>query len=285
VWSNGYAGNPGVVASNGTWDFTAQWVGNVSTNMGTLFGLQWTVNANGAPDGYIGFGSAPGITLTANNGVDTVQNLTFVNPTEAGLVGTITKPLGYNDATLQLTQQFGNTSTTLWTSSTTTSAVSSIVTGTTLGKACFFARATSPAGESSRYVYPALTAATDVGFTMPAAAVKTAPGPGATGVDTTSDFTITAAPGAVYVYAIFTGGAQRASYTIYSEATTVRIPNVSERPLPPNQAFTWSVAGYGPLTVNDAATANDVQIAGPTDFTGTRRYDTQSTSSSFTSKP
>jgi hypothetical protein len=284
AWSNG--NNPaGFVKSDGTWDFTAQWSGNTATNNGTLYGLQWTAKTSGAPDAYIGFGSANAtIASTSSAPGGTAVNLNFSNPPEAALTGTITAPVGYPTPTLTLTQQWGNVALPLWTK-VTTDAASSIVTGTALGKAAMFASSQTGAGETTNYVYPALTAATDVGFTMPAAAVQVSPIAAATMVDTTTDFQVTAAIGAVYRWNISTSGTNRAFFQIYSGATTIRIPSVTELPLPKNQSFSWNVEGFGPLTTNDAATMADVSGAFQADFIGTKRFDTRSLSRTFTSKP
>lgn len=277
VWSRGgKQANTG----SGSYSFTASWPSGQTS--GTLYGLQWTTRPTGAPNAYLGYGET-NATLAA--GGTTTVNVVFGAPNTAAITGAVTQPSGYPTPTITLSQQFGNNTHDLWVG-TTTDATSTIITGQNAGKASLFVTSATGAGETSSYSWPALDAATNVATMMKAAAVLMSPNTAATGIDTNTPFTINAASGAVYRYSISTGGTTKADFEIISTNTTVQIPMTTEVPLPPNQSFTWSVQGFGPVTsVDDAATAGAMEGAFAADYVGPAHFQTKSASRTFTSKP
>jgi hypothetical protein len=213
-------------------------------------------------------------------------NLAMTTPMTAALTGTITSPNGFPDPDITLTQQLGAASSiVLWTTKATTTAASATIPLVGAGKAALFATATLD-NATTTFVHPALTAATDITFALPAPSVQTAPLNAATGVTATTPFTWSAAPDTVYEVNISTGGTAKARYQLYTTSPSGTIPVVPELALPLNQSFTWNVNGYGPnATINDAASATGLESVSSADFDGARHWFTNSTDRTFTTAP
>jgi hypothetical protein len=276
VWDSG--GSQSVAPSS--YSFTASWP-SAPTRQGTLYGFQFSRKATGAPDVFTGYASV-NRTLTENT--PATINLAMTTPMTAALTGTITSPNGFPDPTITLTQQLlPASSIVLWSAATTAASATIPLVGA--GKAALFATATLD-NATTTFVHPALAAATDITFALPAPSVQTAPLNAATGVTATTPFTWSAAPDTVYEVNISTGGTAKARYQLYTTSPSGTIPVVPELALPLNQSFTWNVNGYGPnATINDAASATGLESVSSADFDGARHWFTNSTDRTFTTAP
>lgn len=266
-----------------SYSLTASWP-KAATRQGTLYGFQFSRKATGAPDVFTGYASA-NRTLTENT--PATINLAMTLPDTAALTGTITSPNGFPNPTITLTQQLlPASSVMLW--SATTTAASATIPLVGAGKAALFATATLD-NATTTFVHPALAAATDITFALPAPSLQTAPLNAATGVTATTPFTWSAAPDTVYevnIATTTTTGTARARYQLYTTSPSGTIPAVPELALPLNQSFTWNVNGYGPnATINDAASATGLEPVFAADFDGARHWFTNSTDRTFTTAP
>jgi hypothetical protein len=277
-WSHNSGSTSSVTGSNNAYTLTAGWP-QANTVNGTLYGLQWSTRASGAPNTFLGFAQT-NATLTANT--TTTVNLNMTAPTTAQLTGTVTAPAGFPQPTVTLTQQLGTNSAQLWSAVTTTA--DSTIPIITAGKSCFFATATAN-NTTTSFVYPAIGGPTDVSYTLPNVPVLMAPADGATGVNNTTMFQITSTPMSVSQIFYGTNGTTKVSYEIFTTASSFTLPTIPEEPLPSGQSFSWSVSEYGPATsVDEAATESGLIGAFPGDFTGVERYSTSSAGRSFTSQ-
>lgn len=267
------------------YSFPASWP-QAATRQGTLYGFQFSRRpTTGAPDVFTSYGSS-GQTTVMENTTNTV-NLIMAAPATAALTGAITAPSGFPSPTITLTQQLGTVGTlVLWTGTTTTADATIPLVGA--GKAALFAIATLD-NATTQFVHPALAAATDVTFALPAPSVQTAPVNAATGVTATTPFTWSAAPNTVYqldVVTTATTGSGKAFYILLTASPTATIPAVPELTLPPNQSFVWNVSGFGPNTsADDAASATGLEFVTPAEFDSNRHWLTTSTERTFTTAP
>lgn len=280
VWDSGGT----VTVTPSSYSFSASWP-KAATRAGTLYGFQFSKKATGAPDVFTGYGSSGQVTVSENT-TNTV-NLVMAAPTTAALTGSITAPAGFPNPTITLTQQIGaSNSIVLWTG--TTTAAAATIPLVSAGKAAMFATATLN-GATTSFVHPALAAATDVTFALPAPSTQNAPLDQAVGVTATTPFTWTAAQSTVYevIFATTTTqGSAKARFQLYTTSNNVKVPVVPELALPSNQSFSWSVNGYGPTAgVNDAASANGLEFVSSADFEGPRHWFTNSTDRAFTTAP
>ena len=277
AWSDGGS----LQTTGSSWNFTARWSPAASTNDGTLYGLQFKTGSNGAPAAFLGFGQSK-MTLTAGSTTFSA-NINFLPvATTAALTGSIKAPSGFPTPTLTLSQQFGTSAHPMWTASTTqvSARIPIIAAGTSAVHAT-----SSIGGATVSFVHPALDADTNVSFDLPAPAVQVAPFSGATAITTSSPFEIVGAPSTIHAFHISTSGTAKATYQVFTTATTTKIPNVPELPLPPAQTFSWSVTGFGPATSIDAAAATSaLELVSSTDFVGPRHFATSSPARTFTSQ-
>lgn len=268
----------------GSYFFDASWPSTAATKQGTLYGLQWAVNASGEPSSYVRYGQKVA-TLTADQQTDVYLLAADVDTSvqAASLTGRISPPVGYSPPTFTLTQQLGSNSHVLWTGSVTN--IDAKIPLVAAGTSALYAVA-SQTDATSEYVIPGLAADTDVTFAMPAAAVLSSPADGATGVDTTTPFALTAPDQAVSLVQISTGGTTRVSYQIFTTGSQLTIPDLAEVPVPPNQSFSVRILGYGPLSsVDDVATDAGAPGMSTAEFTGTPHFHTTSLTTTFTSAP
>jgi len=262
IWSEA-AGETSAVGEDGTYSMTVSWRGGASAS-GTVYGLQWTTGASGAPESYTGYGEAA-LTVTAGG---THQAPIALSPPEtAQLTGTITPPEGLPDPVLTLSHQFGSNSHELWTA-TTTSAEATIPRVPSGGSVL---HAHSGGGElgSSSFVRPGLTGDTDVSVDMVPPPVPLQPPDEARGVDVTTPFAVEAAGPAVCTFRILS---ERVDYIVVTAGSEVTIPDVPERPLPPREPFTWTVECTGPLETTDEVTGPDPAWVVPGTASGPMRY-------------
>ena len=281
VWSTG--GMTRVMQTN-AYSFPASWIANANNSIdGTLYGFQFSTKPTGAPDAFTGYGSANATLTTA---APATVNLTMAAPQTAALTGSITSPSGFPNPTIELVQQLGNSSVALW--SATTTVADATIPLIAAGKAALSATATLDNATTS-FVHPALAAATDVNFALPAPAVQTAPLNAATGVTGATPFTWDAPQNTIHQVNITTTnatGSALAVFQLFTTGTMGKIPVVPELGLPLNQSFTWNVNGYGPsASIDDAASAAGLQSVSDADFTGQRHWFTNSTDRTFTTAP
>jgi hypothetical protein len=281
VWSTGGLAR---VTQTNAYSFTASWLPNANNSIdGTLYGFQFSTKPTGAPDAFTGYGST-NATLTLNT--PATVNLTMAAPQSAALTGAVTSPSGFPSPTITLTQQLGTSSVALW--SATTTVADSTIPLIAAGKAALSATATLD-NAATTFVHPALAAATDVTFALPAPAVQTAPLNAATGVTVATPFTWDAPQNTIYqvnISSTSTTGTALAAYQLITTGPMAKIPVVPELALPLNQSFTWNVNGYGPsASIDDAASAAGLQTVSDADFTGQRHWFTNSTDRTFTTAP
>jgi hypothetical protein len=280
VWDSG--GSQSVASSS--YSFTATWP-KAATRAGTLYGFQFSKKATGAPDVFTGYASSGQVTISEST-TNTV-NLTMSAPTTAALTGSITAPAGFPNPSITLTQQIGaSSSIQLWNGTTTAADATIPLVGA--GKAAMFATATLNNATTS-FVHPALAAATDIAFALPAPSVQNAPLDQAVTVTATTPFTWSPAQNTVYEVIFSTTtvqGTASARYQLYTTSTNVTLPAVPELALPSNQSFTWAVNGYGPTTsIDDAASTAGLEGVSQADFDGPRHWFTNSTDRAFTTAP
>lgn len=249
-----------------------------TTQKGTLYGLQWTTNASKEPISYPAYGTA-NATITA--GATTTVNLSASAPSTATVSGIITGPTGYNAPIFTLTQKFGGTSRALWQGS--VSTINAKIPVISAGTTTLYALAKNAGGALSELDFPALNSNTDVTFSMPTAAVLSAPANNASGVSTTTPFQWAPPTKTVNELVVSTNGA---AYEIITTKSKITIPDVPQLPLPSGKSFAWHVENYGPLTsTDDTAGAIDLRKAKPNDFApGSSHFDTLSLSRTFTSQ-
>jgi hypothetical protein len=260
-WSEGSFASP-VVNTNGTFSGTAQWcLGNTST--GALYALQFTKKANGAPNTFLGFARAND-SYTSGQANTTNLNFTAIG-SSATITGTVNAPPGYPTPTVRLIQQLGDSYVDLWQSDTTAIDAAFPLIATAGGNTLYVRSQLAGAG-TSHYAQP-LTGTTTVDFTMPAAAILTAPADEATGITTTTTFTWTPSPDVISQLSVSNGDAIFRIFTTKAEAT---VPVVPELALPSGGSMIWTVAAYAPYTdINEAAATNELEpVSATPDFTG-----------------
>ena len=169
------------------------------------------------------------------------------------LSGTITGPAGFPPPSLTLYQQFGHNGAPLgnWSGTGTTTSAATSIPLIPAGKSCLYAT-TSINGmytPTTTYIYPALAAATNVGYTLAAPATQLTPADGAAGVTSTTQFSWQ--PPAESVSKIFfaDGIFYTVGITLFTSGTTATIPVVPEAPLPAHQ-LSWMVSNFGPLAAS-----------------------------------
>jgi len=129
---------------------------------------------------------------------------------------------------------------------------------------------------------PGLAAATDVTTTLPTPAGMTGPAAGATGVTLATSFDYTVSPNQVYEV---TFGDSQATYVVYTTDSSIKIPDVTELPLPGNTSYQWTVASYGPAADVNAAVAIDrILPASKWESTGTPHTYTSNPQRNFTTQ-
>jgi hypothetical protein len=274
----------GVLNSDGTYSGTIRWNPGAD-NAGVLHALQFTRRPSGAPNTFVGY--ARSAQTTARDGVATTINLAATAVTSTAMLsGTITRPGGYPMPSISLVQQFGTTQAVLWTTSTTSTVDATFPLIAAAGGTSLFASVSAADGSgTSSFVQP-LTGTVAVNFTMPAAAILSLPADAATGVATFTHFTWTSAPSMINELNISTVGTNRASYRIFTMARDATIPVVPELAFPADQDFSWRVNGYGPnASIDDAAAANELEIASSSDYQGPPHAFTTMPSRTFHSAP
>lgn len=281
AWSEGSFNSP-MLNPDGTFSGTASW-GSGNTSSGALHALQLTRKPNGAPNAFLGYARATK-TLTSGQSATISLNFGTVNST-ATVTGTLNGPAGYPTPTVRLLQQFENTQQALWQAETTAIDAAFPLIAAAGGNSLY--AYTSLDGGFSYYVKPLTTTAT-VDFTIPEAAVITAPADAATGVTTQTMFSWTAPTSViseVLMSATSTQGTAKATFHIYTTSDQLTIPVIPELALPSGQSYSWRVYGYGPNTsIDDAAAANELEAVSSADYAGPEHAYTLSATRTFTTQ-
>lgn len=269
------------------YSMSVRWSPAAGTHMGTLYALQFTRRASGAPmlfEGYDDVGPTQWIAATNNT-----VNLTLAPVAQGSISGAIAVPMGFPRPDLTLTQELSTTFVPLWEATSTTNAVASVPV-LPVGKSALHALSAS-GGATTALVHPldpTSGGSYDVARTLPPPSVLSAPAAGATAVTAATSFAWSAVPDTIYELAVrttTTTGTARAAYLVFTRATTGAIPSVPEAPIPPNQSFQWQVNGYGPHASMDAAVSGDgLEPVIATDFAGPPHTLTTSPSRAFTTQ-
>jgi hypothetical protein len=256
VWS--VTANP----TTGVYTINASWNGSAVSYTGTLYVLRWTVNPNGLPLIYDGYGQRA-LTITAagsfpNNNF-AVGDLT--DPADQSISGTINRPtvnyqmlqkalfLNIGQAYVYLAGEYGGTLTDNF--SYNVPSISNTLFGVNAG-----ANQTATPSNRVAFHYSNGIAA---GSTSTTVNLLTAPQPNlpahnGTNIDTTTSFLWTAGGGAgVHVVFITPNVGGQPSYTIYTQGTSLTIPNFAAQGLglPANATYSWQVFQYYPVASVD----------------------------------
>lgn len=267
AWSSG-----GSQTTTNSYNFKGFWSPMAASKTGTLYALQPTraaANVASPPTGFA-YKAQPG-TINANQ-TNNFGIILEALATTAGITGTITQPAGFPTPTLTMVQQVGGTQFDIWVAATNSAASQMPLLA---GQKTSFHATSTLSGRQTQVVFPGLTAATDVNYTLPPPAAVTGPVNNATNVTTTTPFEFTTSENQLYEVAFNNG---TATFVVYTTSGSVTIPNVSEMPLPSNADYTWRVNGYGPhASVNGAAD--------PTNIEGVVKGDLDGPIHTFTSVP
>ena len=244
-----------VVTSN-PWTLSPGWGGASASIMGNVHALQWTPTS-GMPAAYNGYGLNPGVSV-ANGANVTGVAVAMTAPAASTVSGTIALGAGVSLLFKDLSIDFADGA--------------SFPVGTDLGGATAFSYAVpggigSTATVSASGMYPGTggtftrmsglaPGSTGTSITLLVPTTYSAPLDGATGVNTSTDFTWTPLPGAVYLVSIFSTVAGAPSYGVLTSATSTRIPDLSGLgiTLPASATYSWAIQPVAPwASVDDLA--------------------------------
>ena len=241
--------------ATGAFSVTPTWAG-AATITTILRALQWDKNAAGMPTTYVGYGEKTGVAITSG-GTFAGQNIAMTALSSQNISGTVTVPAALILGTKILSLAFPtNGSMSLGTESGTATAFTYVVpsiTGTTLSVTAEASSggATSLAGKAG--IAPGTNA---IALIIPDPTALSLPVNAAAGVTTTTPFSWTPRPSAVYVMVI--GGAvNQPSYMVITGGNSGTIPDLTALGLglPKSTLYSWYVTTYGPFTNIDAAAA------------------------------
>jgi hypothetical protein len=236
--------------------FGASWYGP-TTESGTLYGLQWSVNSQLLPQSFLEFASAP--LEVGDGGTVTGANLALQPAGTGFLSGTVTVPSGYtiDGKTLWLnagpfTGVFLGTDGTPGTTGTNFTYAMPAV-GLPVGVQISATRS----GNSTAAYRANLLPNEVIDVNLPAPPFPQVPPSGTTGVTTATEFSWLPYPGSIHV-AIFSSPSG-ADFLVYQAGTSTALPELSGfgLPLPPGAAYAWAVWGIGPFADLDAFAAPD----------------------------
>jgi hypothetical protein len=238
------------------WTLSPGWGGTSASITGNVHALQWTP-ASGTPTAYKGYGVSNGVTV-ANGGNTSGVGVAMTAPAASTVSGSITVASGVSLLFKDLTIDFADGA--------------SFPVGTDLGGASAFNYAV-PGGIGATAtvlasgMYPGTggtftrvsglapgSTGTSIGLLVPTQ--YSTPVDDATGVTTSTDFTWTQLPGAVYFVSIFSTAAGAPSYGVITSATSTRIPDLSALgiTLPASATYHWSIQPVAPwASVDDYA--------------------------------
>jgi hypothetical protein len=252
-------GSPEITAkatvANNPWTLNLGWAGASST-LGNVHALQWTPTS-GMPTAYKGYGVSNGVSVDTGGNTTGVA-VAMTAPTASTIGGTIALPAGVSLLFKDLSIDFADGA--------------SFAVATDLGSATAFSYAvpggigsTATVSVSGSYPGTGGTFARVSGLTPGSTATSitllvpttySTPLDGATGVTTSTDFTWTPLPGAVYLVSIFSTVAGAPSYGVFTSATSTRIPDLSALgiTLPASATYSWAIQPVAPwASVDDLA--------------------------------
>jgi hypothetical protein len=233
--------------------FGAAWYGP-AIESGTLYGLQWSVNAQLLPQSFLAFASAP---LAVSDGAAVTGANLALQPAGTGfLSGVVTVPSGYTISGKTLWLNAGPFSGVFLGTDGTPGAIFTYAmpdVGLPLGVQVSATRS----GHSTAVYRANLLPNEVIDVNLPTAPLPQAPGDGATGVTTATPFSWLPYPGSIHL-AIFSSSAG-ADFFVYQAGTSTALPELSGfgLPLPPGAAYDWAVWGMGPFADLDAFAAPD----------------------------
>jgi hypothetical protein len=256
-----------VNATSGAYSMTGYWTG-ASTTVGTMYALQQQNDAStGLPVAYKGFGTKTSVSLT-DAGTFANQNIALSTVTTATLSGTVSAQSGYTLSSRGLGIVFGtggfyvatDNSVPATPASTSFTFLTPVISGATFRLYC-------NASKTGSFVIASKTGlagnASGISVTLPAAPEYSLPVASATGVTTTTDFSWTSMPNAVYILE-FRGPTGQPTYDVVTSSTTVKIPDLSSLGLglPKATAYSWVINAIAP-TANMDASASSLGVLGP----------------------
>ncbi len=253
-----------VTANQATGDFTinATWYGSTGSYVGKLYVLRWTLGPNNLPLVYDAYGERA---LTISSG-GTFANNNFVvgdltDPAEQSISGTINRPTtAYTLTGKQFYLNIGSAYVVVAGESGTLTDNFSYnvpsIAGALFGVNTFATLTTTPTNR--------LAFAYDAGITpgtsnevvnLLTAPQANLPAHNGTGIDTSTAFLWTAGGGTgIYLISIAPTAGVHPAYLIYTQSTTVTIPNYSAQGLglPANTPYQWQLVQYYPVASVDA---------------------------------
>ncbi len=251
----------------GAYTINASWNGSTGSYVGTLYVLRWTVGPNGLPLVYDGFGQRS-LTITSG-GTFPGNNFAagdLTDPAEQSVSGTINRPsASYQLSLKQVYLNLGQAYVAIAGESGGTLTDNFSYNVPSIANALFGVNtnATQTATPSNRIAF-----SYDAGITpgasneiisMLVAPQLNLPAHNGTNIDTSTSFLWTAGGGAgVYVVFVSAAVAGQPNYLIYTQSTSVTVPNFAPQGLgfPSNAAYSWQVAQYYPVASVDVVASD-----------------------------
>ena len=252
AWGSPEAFARTAVTSN-PWSLSPAWGGTSASISGNVHALQWT-STSGMPTAYKGHGLSTGVAVT-NGGTTANVAVAMTAPAASTVSGSVSLAPGVSLLFKDLSVDFADGA--------------SFPVGTDLGGATAFSYAVpggigSTATVSASGSYPGTggtftrasglapgSTGTSIALLVPTQ--YSAPADGATGVATSTDFTWTPLPGALYFVSFFSTVAGARSYGVITGATSTRIPDLSALgiTLPASATYSWAIQPIAPWASAD----------------------------------
>jgi hypothetical protein len=279
-WSTG---GSDAVSGTTAYDFNGSWSPTAASKAGTLGVLQVKRGVAGTPTAYYYADVNTTLSQGTTSGTNIVNAVLTALATTYQITGAITVPGGFTTPKLSLSQQIQGKTHEIWAEGATTNATA-LVPSLAGQKASFYA-VSNQTGEpdiKTEYVYPGLSAATDVSYTLASPAGITGPVDGVDNVTASTTFDFTTTPNQVYVVTFSNG---TATYFLHTTAASNTIPSVPEMMLPTGAMYTWRVSGYGPYAdINAAADPVNIRGVGKAEYDGTPHFQTSNPARDFTTQ-
>ena len=234
------------------------WDNALSSITGNMHVLQWQQDGSGRPSSYKGYAVKTGVAVAAGGTTNNV-NLAMSAPGTSSVGGAVTVPSGVTVASKLASLSFDDTaqlqlSRLLFDSETSFSYLYPNITGAT---AVVSAGGANADGDlvSARVSAIAL-GTTNVSIALPSPISVIIPANSATTIGTDVDFSWTAFSGGNAVYIFQASGPPSApSYTVFTTATSARIPDLGAQGmgLPSATAYSWTVFAVAPHASVDSA--------------------------------
>jgi hypothetical protein len=231
-----------------------------TTTSGTLWALQVLTDDSGLPIGYPGYGST---SATLTDAETTTASLSLASVTNALLTGTVTPPPGYSvdevDGLLLFPNGYNITMFADTTASTSLSYTTPSIPSTTL--ALSVAAYNSSGAIWLPYVGGLAADATGVTFDCPGAPTLIAPTDQQTGVTTSTAFSWSVTPSAIYNVSFTINQSGLMVWTADASLTLPDLSSIGFGPFP-STVFNWLVSAQTGFTSIDAVT--DPALSVPT---------------------